>query len=182
MPRKQLFISHSANATDLASFLHSWIGLVIPVVKTWCSTDPNCLPQGADFPKNVVKAAEESHCCISVLTEKSKDRNWINFEAGLFFGKNRPTFAILCGNLDYRKLSSDNHPLSLLGLNYTSPTHQSMLDFMISLNNTLGEDSVDDSFLRKSFESNWPDFEREYSRLYSENTNSINKLIAGLTD
>lgn len=181
MTKDSLFISHSGDSTPLADFFHEWIEFIIPTISTWVSSDPKCLSQGLNYPQSILNAAGNSKACFSILTEKNKNRHWINFEAGLFKGQELPIYALLCGNLSYKKLSNDNHPLSSLGMNYTLPTYESLESFFISLNNTF-DNKIPEKVLKKNFKDNWSSFENKYSELFNEQTSKINNIIAGLTD
>jgi hypothetical protein len=179
----KVFISWSKDgAKDIALSLHEWLPkTTLGQVKTWCSADPKCLPQGSGFGNKILEASYECDACLVVLTKENLSGWWTNFESGLFFGQKKKVYAILCGDLTHAMLGSANHPLSVNGVNYTSMEEDSIAAFLTSLksddrdwiaNDFKNPVSQNFHFLKMKYDNVFGDDYKKISSLLSKNNNS----------
>jgi len=174
----KLFISWAKDSAEaMALELHSWIPRVtLNNVKTWCSADPKCLPQGENFPAKVLHAAIECDACVAILTRESLSGWWVNFETGLFFGQKKPVYAVLCGDVTHSMLGAHGHPLSANGVNYTSIDKASLASFLTSLKIN-DPDWVKNDF-SKQVTDNFAELGGKYDALFGPSYTKISKLLA----
>jgi hypothetical protein len=84
----------------------------------WASFEINDLPQGADDQGRIIASALKSDLCLCILSKENLVHQWINFEAGLFYGKRADVFSvytILIDGLSHTDLTGSitkTHPLS----------------------------------------------------------------------
>ena len=176
----KIFISWAKkNPTgDFAMKLHEWIPQVFPNLKTWCSADPQCLPQGPGFPNHIMENIADSDICLAILSCESVNEKWVNFETGAFFGMKKPVFALLCEGVTHQTLASQGHPLSSNGINYTSFTPESLTAFFISihaLDCSTSKPSADN--IKKSVDRWFADLSGEYNKIFNDGYKAMNALL-----
>lgn len=115
----QVFISHTKGvSTDFGRFLYTWLCDSPLDINPWASFDPEDLGQGHGDQDMIRDNAKRSDLCISILDPSNIGSHWINFEAGLFYGKvgsnnRRQVFTMLIDGLEYFDLTKKGtHPLS----------------------------------------------------------------------
>jgi len=178
----KLFISWAKDSSkEIALALHQWIPAVtLHNVKTWCSADPACLPQGSGFPESILAASKDTDACLVILTRENLSAWWVNFEAGLFFGQQKKVYAILCGDLTHSVLGAQGHPLSVNGVNYTSIDKDSLSSFLTSLK------SNDPDWLKNDFkttvDSRFESLKSKYDAIFNENYQKISALLSKTTE
>lgn len=174
----KIFISWSKDAAkEIALELHQWLPKVtLNQVKTWCSADPKCLPQGAGFGNKILEAAYECDACLVILTKENLSGWWTNFESGLFFGQKKKVYTILCGDLTHSTLGAANHPLSVNGVNYTAMEEESMASFLISLK------SDDRDWIANDFKApvsqNFSALKLKYDSVFGDSYKKISDLLS----
>ncbi len=103
-PVKQnlVFISHDSRDADLAEAFSMLLrGVSAGALKSFRSSDRKG-PQGIDYGKpwylEIVKNLKSASDVVCLLTQRSVDRPWILYEAGIAKGKSRrPVLIIACG-------------------------------------------------------------------------------------
>jgi hypothetical protein len=115
---QRIFISHShGKSTDFGKFFYDWLYSSPIGMKPWASFNINDLPQGPNDTDRILDAARKSDLCICIMTKENLKHQWINFEAGIFYGKRSDidiVYTILVDGLLHTDLTggiTKTHPL-----------------------------------------------------------------------
>ncbi len=170
MPKRTLFISQSGTeSASLGNYFADWIRLVLgDNAKKWISTDPKDLPQGPYDHLRIVEAARKAHMCISIITPENCQRPWMLFEPGIFYGLQKPVYALLCGGLTHSHLKTIGYPIEGYG---AYPTKSSILNLLLSINNN--GIKQDEKLLKTHFEAHYMEFEQKYNEIFEGQQNSL---------
>lgn len=139
----RVFISHSyGKSTDFGKLLYQWLSGSPLGLTPWASFDVQDLPQGGDDYERIIKAAQKSDFCICVLEKDNLQHQWINFEAGLFYGKRNetynmtPVYTILINGLNHTDLTgtiTKTHPLSRIYHCIFTKKTKSLNDLLVTI-------------------------------------------------
>src|SRR5689334_13642301 len=113
MGKKQIFISHTHSESDFANSLQDWIREILDdYIEIFISSDNGVsIPLGSEWSRKLKESLENSSIFLVLISHRSKDRNWIYFEAGAGYVRDIPVIPICIGGLTKIELST---PLSLL--------------------------------------------------------------------
>lgn len=144
--------------------LHDWLNLVIQSLEPWISSSD--IERGSQWASRINEELEASTQGIFCLTAESKDAPWILFEAGSL-AKGQATSRVYTLLVDV-KASEITGPL--VQFNHTRPIKSDMKLLMSNLNTRLGDKSLPEPILTRSFEIAWPKFEADFEQIMNETT------------
>lgn len=97
--RSKVFLSHAASDEKIASLLKAEIERRLPSVKVFCSSDPADLPPGSKWSEAIQQALQESAMLIFVASERGVQRQWVWFECGTFWFRQRKIVPLCLGQV-----------------------------------------------------------------------------------
>lgn len=156
----KIFLSWSGPRSHaVAKILKIWIKCVIQATRPWLSSSD--LDRGSIWFNEISNKLQDTNIGIVCLTRENKDRPWILFEAGAL--AKGLTASRVCTFLIDLQTTEIKDPLAQF--NHTMPTKEGLLGLIHTINNSLGNEALEDSILQRSFETYWPQFEEEFKRV-----------------
>ncbi|WP_243314493.1 toll/interleukin-1 receptor domain-containing protein [Geothrix paludis] len=156
----KVFISWSGLRSKLvAELLNDWIKCVIQATRPWISTRD--IDRGALWFNEISDQLKETRVGIICLTAENKNKPWILFEAGALakgLSSNR-----VCTFLIDLKTSDIEDPLAQF--NHTLPSQDGLHELVKTINNCLGDSSLDSRILDQIFTTYWPQFESSFREI-----------------
>lgn len=162
----KIFISWSGSRSRaVAEVVLEWIKCVLQATRPWMSSRD--LDRGAIWFTEIMEQLKDTEIGIVCLTQENKQRPWVLFESGALakgLTSNR-----VCTLLIDLQPADVGDPLAQF--NHTLPNKESMLSLIRTLNGRLGDAALDERALDRSFNTFWPQFERDFQATI-ENTPS----------
>ena len=93
-----IFLSYAHEDKAHAEKFQRWLTCTFATGCYWADGDAG---RGPGWRETIEKALEQCKAAVILVTSRSKDRNWVNFEAGLCLGKGIRIFPIIlpeCGD------------------------------------------------------------------------------------
>lgn len=150
----KVFLSWSGTTSHcIAKILRDWLPSVIQSIEPYVSSED--IDKGTRWSSDIAGELDASDYGIICLTPDNLEAPWINFEAGSL-GKSVEKSRV--SPVLFRLKKSDLKG-PLLQFQATVFEKDDVQQLMNSLNNALGEDSLDTVRLNKSFERWWPELE-----------------------
>jgi hypothetical protein len=158
--KMKLFISWSGERSRaVAEALRGWIPDVIQAVQPWMSSED--IDPGSRWSTEINKEMETTKFGIVCITPENLDSAWLLFESGALAKTIESTF--VCPYLIGLDSKSLKGPLNQF---QAVQAHQDDTYALIrSINQCLGEYSLPEDKLRRSFERWWPDLEMSLQKL-----------------
>ena len=160
----KVFMSWSGLRSKLtAELLHDWIKCVIQAAQPWISSKG--IERGALWFSEINNELKDTSVGVICLTAENKNAPWILFEAG----------ALAKGLVNSRVctflVDLESHELQppLAQFNHTFPNNESMWSLVATINNALGEKSLEISVLKRAFDTYWPQFEVAFAEIINNN-------------
>ena len=101
----KVFISHISEEKELAIVFKEWIETTfLGQLSVFVSSDPASIPAGDKWREDITSALDESKLLIILYSPLSKNRPWINFEAGCGWIKKIPIMPICHSNLQLEQI------------------------------------------------------------------------------
>ena len=97
--RTGVFLSHAASDEQIGRLLKEEIERRLPGVNAFCSSDPTDLPPGSNWPREILRALQESSVLIFVASDRGLERRWVWFECGTFWFSGRRMIPICLGEV-----------------------------------------------------------------------------------
>lgn len=146
----QVFLSWSGgNSRKVAQALYEWLPEAHHYIRPWISTEE--ISKGSDWNKSVQRAIKRSDFAIICVTPKSLAKPWLLFEAGALSQRGK-----VCSYLLSVKPSElTESPLWLFQL--TQAKKKDTFRLLMTINNSLGENSLEEKTLKRNFERVWPE-------------------------
>lgn len=151
----KIFISWSGELSrKVAVDLKDWLKCVLQGVDPFVSSED--IRKGQRWAFEVAKELEESNFGILCLTKDNLNAPWILFEAGALskFMKETNVSALLINGI---KMSDVTGPLSQF--QHTNTTKQDFQKLILTINETMEQEKLEDETIKKVFEKWWPDLE-----------------------
>jgi hypothetical protein len=159
----KVFLSWSgARSRVVAEFLRDWISCVLQGTRPWVSTRD--LDRGSLWFGEINDQLKDTTVGVICLTQENKTRPWILFEAGALT-KGLSTSRICTFLIDLQPKDIED---PLAQFNHTFPVRESMKGLIETLNNNLGQSALDHRILMIVFDTYWPQFESEFSRILKD--------------
>lgn len=78
--RPKIFISHANEDADFAKAIRGWLdGALLGAITYFVSTDRTSIPLGAEWPKRIREALEDSGIVLVIVSQVSVERRWLYF-------------------------------------------------------------------------------------------------------
>lgn len=159
----KIFISWSGSVSHaVARLLKDFISDVIQATDPWVSSSD--IDKGTIWFSKILGELTTNQNGIICLTKENLNNPWILFESGALakgIGENRVyTFLI---DLEPSEIKDP-----LAQFNHTRPNKNDVLQLIKSINNKLGEKSLNDNKLEKSFDIHWQDFIKSLEKIKTE--------------
>jgi hypothetical protein len=159
----KVFLSWSgARSRAVAELLRDWIRCVLQGTRPWVSTRD--LDRGSLWFGEINDQLKDTTVGVICLTQENKTRPWILFEAGALT-KGLSTSRICTFLIDLQPKDIED---PLAQFNHTFPVRESMKGLIETLNNNLGQSALDHRILTVVFDTYWPQFESEFSRILKD--------------
>lgn len=159
----KVFLSWSGvRSKDVAELLRNWIRCVLQATRPWVSTRD--LDRGTVWFGEINDQLKDTTVGVICLTQENKTRPWILFEAGaLIKGLSSSRICTFLIDLDPKDIEDP-----LAQFNHTFPNRESVKGLIETLNNNLGQNSLDHRVLSEVFDTYWPQFEKDFKKILSE--------------
>lgn len=172
----KVFISWSGDRSrQVAELLDDWITCVLQAVKPWMSSKD--IDRGSLWFSEVSDQLQNTSIGIVCLTQENKIKPWILFESGALakgLSSNRVcTFLIDLSPADI------GNPLAQF--NHSTPDKDGLWELVRTINNALGEQGLKEKTLEKVYETYWPQFSEEFSRIL-DSTSSVEEVVERTED
>lgn len=164
MAKKKIFISWSGEASQkVAEALREWIPSVIQAVNPWVSSQD--IKAGSRWSDKIKSELDETRFGIICLTRDNLQSDWVHFEAGAL-AKSMKGDSEVCPYLFQVKKSQVTGPLSQFQM--VEANKEETLKLLDSLNESLGEERLGESNLKKIFDRMWGELEIELNKIQTE--------------
>ncbi|MBE3904872.1 toll/interleukin-1 receptor domain-containing protein [Vibrio parahaemolyticus] len=170
----EVFISWSGDKSrKAAEVLRDWLPSVIQMVKPYFT--PKDIDKGQRWSSDIAGKLELSQFGIILLTRDNINAPWILFEAGA-----------LSKNLNHSRVCPillDLKPADLSGplvqFQATPFNKEEIRKLVGAVNDSMGDNGINEKTLDNSFEKWWPDLERELDQIINDDTNvtTLNKPV-----
>lgn len=168
MGKQEIFISWSGERSRrIAEHLQIWLKRTIQTLKPFISTKD--VEKGTFWFTEIKDKLSETNLGIICLTAENKDKPWVLFEAGaLSKGLSISRVCTLLIDVEPKDIVDP-----LARFNHTTLEKDSFLLLLTTINNSLGDDKIDDEVLVDVYNDSW---ERFYNKCHEiiDNTESIN--------
>lgn len=159
----KVFLSWSGvRSKAVAELLREWIRCVLQATRPWVSTRD--LDRGSVWFGEINDQLKDTTVGVICLTQENKTRPWILFEAGALT-KGLSTSRICTFLVDLQPKDIED---PLAQFNHTFPRRDSMKGLIETLNNNLGQSALDQRILTIVFDTYWPQFERDFSKILKD--------------
>ena len=163
-----------AQSQEIASVFHGWIPKVLPGVNPWMSNWD--VGKGKEWFSELHGLLAGAKLCIICVTRENVRSPWLYYEAGAIAGKGENVR--VCPYLidvDVRMLSDG--PLGKFQC--MTATKNDTLSLISSLNKVLDDTRRhNEQILAGNFETQWPGFEAELSRVLAMDVNAEDGFVA----
>lgn len=160
----KIFVSWSGRRSKaVAELMSDWLKCVIQASQPWISTRD--IDRGAIWFSEINDKLKDVSVGIVCLTQENKNKPWILFETGAL-AKGLTTNRV-CTFLIDLKPEDLQDPLGQF--NHTSPDKGSVWELARTINDCLGDNSLDERILNQVFETYWPQFETKFKVALKEN-------------
>lgn len=158
--RKDIFICWSGERSKtVAEALRDWIPNVIQFVKPWMSSKD--IYTGDRWFSEVADKLQNFKFGIICLTPENINSSWVHFEAGAL--ARIINESSLCPYLIGLNFSDITGPLA--HFQSSDANEIGTLELIMSINHALGEDSLEDSQLKNTFNRWWPDLNKKLDNI-----------------
>jgi hypothetical protein len=183
---KVIFLSQTTGrSSEFSICFAKWIKFSpVKGIKKWASWDKIDLPVGDDDFARILNAAKTADYCISFLTPENLKESWINFEAGIFYSRERPApiVSILCGGLAHQTVKATS-PIGQIYSVYPD-NRESLLNLLTMLDGLNPQNErTPDADIQEYIDSQQTDKLLScYDKVFSDNSNKLTDAKLGLID
>ena len=150
--KMKVFISWSGQKSQrVAEILKQWIPCVIQSVEPYFSSAD--IDKGARWSTDIAKELQNASFGILCVTKENLSSSWLNFEAGAL-SKSIEQSRVCPFLVDLKATDIQNSPI--LQFQMTSANKSDVKKLFVSINSNLGEDKLEDSVLKTTFDTFWP--------------------------
>ena len=160
----KIFISWSGSKSNAAAIaLRDWLPDVIQKVEPWVSESD--ISAGARWGREIANELQETTFGVICLTKGNANAPWLLFEAGALAKTLEDTY--VCPYLiDMESSDIPDGPLTQFQWKRADKT--STLDLILTINQSLKDDSLPKDKVEKAFEKWWPDLKKKLNELPDE--------------
>lgn len=161
----KVFISWSGEKSrEFAEILKGWLPSVIQAVKPYFT--PDDIEKGARWSNEISKELEQSSVGIICLTRSNLQSPWVMFEAGALAKSIEKSRVVpMLFGVDPSDLQGP-----LLQFQAASFGEKEVRKLMKTINNALGDKSLDNQVLEAVFKKWWPEFSQQVSEVLKADT------------
>jgi|SRR5690554_810000 len=160
----KIFISWSGRRSKaVAELMSDWLKCVIQASQPWISTRD--IDRGAIWFSEINNKLKDVSVGIVCLTQENKNKPWILFETGAL-AKGLTTNRVCTFLID---LNPEDLQDPLGQFNHTFPERNSVWELSRTINDCLGDNSLDERILNQVFETYWSQFESKFEAALKEN-------------
>lgn len=157
----KIFISWSGDVSfQVAQVLKEWIPCVIQDAEPYFSSED--IDKGARWSTDIAKELETASFGILCVTKDNLESKWLNFEAGALskaIDKSK-----VCPLLFHLKPSDiSNSPI--LQFQMANVDKNDIFKLFKSINNSLGDNGLDEARLEKVFSAFWPQMDEAFKKI-----------------
>ncbi len=153
----KVFISWSGQKSKkVAELLDGWLQCVIQAVKPFISSKG--IESGSLWFSEISKELADTSIGIVCLTNDNKNKPWILFESGAL-AKGLATSKVCTFLID---LTPADLQYPLAAFNHTGPSREGVLKLVTTINNALGNNSLQESKLLTVFDTFWSQFDSQF--------------------
>lgn len=170
----RIFISWSGEVSQkIALLLHSWLPTVIQEIEPFVSSQD--IAKGTRGLDTIGQQLAETDFGLLVLTADNVGAPWVNFEAGALSKSLHQSHVIpiLCG---IREIDIQNSPLRQF--QHAAVSQDEFWKVTLDINRRC-ERPLDESRLRKTFETWWPSFDEAYRSIELASPSERTKTAKG---
>lgn len=175
----KVFLSWSGELSHkIAIELRDWLPFVIQSIQPYVSSED--IDKGTRWSIDIAKELEDSSFGILCVTPQNLEAPWINFEAGaLSKAFNNSNVSPFLFGLKPSELKKS----PLLQFQSTLYEKKDFVKLILSINNALGSDKLDENKLKRTFEVWWDNLKEKLDSYLPESTNATtNNLNEGDTN
>src|SRR5262245_28189223 len=125
---RQLFLSHSAEDSDLAQFLEETLRASVPGIRVFRTTRVGGIPTGKEWFNVIGSQLLASDSYLILLTPASAAKPWVCFETGAAWFSQRLLVPVLAGGLGPAGVPEPLRLLQLLSLEEHGQAGQAFRD------------------------------------------------------
>lgn len=160
----KIFVSWSGRRSKaVAELMSDWLKCVIQASQPWISTRD--IDRGAIWFSEINDKLKDVSVGVVCLTQENKNKPWILFETGAL-AKGLTTNRVCTFLID---LNPQDLQDPLAQFNHTTPEKGSVWELARTINDCLGEKSLDERILSQVFETYWPQFEEKFKAALKNN-------------
>lgn len=175
--KMKVFISWSGEVSfKVAKVLKEWIPCVIQDVQPYFSSED--IDKGARWSTDIAKELESASFGILCVTKENMDSKWLNFEAGALskaIDKSK-----VCPLL-FRLKPSDITDSPILQFQMANDKKDDIYKLLKSINNSLGENGLEEARLEKVFTRFWPEIEKNFKEISDSANNNKDDNMSNST-
>lgn len=152
----KLFISWSGSKShEVAKLFNELIPEIIQYVKPWISSED--IESGSIWDNAIQDNLNTTNLGLICLTQENKEKPWILFEAGSL-SKGLEASRVFTFLIDLKSDDLLKNPLTKF--NHTENNKESIYKLIKTINNNLGETTLDEKRLLKMFNRVYPELEK----------------------
>lgn len=168
----KVFLSWSGELSHkIALELRDWLPFVIQSIQPYVSSED--IDKGTRWSIDIAKELEDSSFGVLCVTPQNLEAPWINFEAGAlskaFNNSNVSPFLFGLKPSDLKKSP-------LLQFQSTLYDKKDFIKLILSLNNALGKEKLDETKLKKTFDVWWENLKTKLDTFLPEASAAIEKV------
>lgn len=165
----KIFLSWSGELSHkIAIELREWLPFVIQSVEPYVSSED--IDKGSRWSIDIAKELEDSSFGILCVTPLNIDAPWLNFEAGAL---SKAFSASNVSPLLFGLKPSDLKKSPLLQFQSTLYDKKDLLKLILSINNILGKEKLDESKLKMTFDVWYEQLKSKLDPLLKEAANNV---------
>jgi len=160
----KIFVSWSGRRSKaVAELMSDWLKCVIQASQPWISTRDT--DRGAIWFSEINDKLKDVSVGIVCLTQENKNKPWILFETGAL-AKGLTTNRVCTFLID---LNPEDLQDPLGQFNHTTADRGSVWELARTINDCLGDKSLDERILNQVFDTYWPQFEAKFKAALKDN-------------
>ena len=160
----KIFISWSGKLSQkIAEAIKEWLPQIVNHLDPFVSSED--IKKGERWLQEIFKTLEESNFGLVCLTRENLHSDWIMFETGAI-SKNLSDSKVSC--LLFDGLNQGEVPKPLSFFQNTEFKKEDFKKLIISINDSLDDNKIQEKILFRSFEKWWPDLEESIKKITDE--------------
>jgi predicted nucleotide-binding protein len=165
----KVFLSWSGRQSrGVALALRDWLPAVLQAIEPWLSSED--IPAGARWVSEISKVLKDAEIGILCLTAENLNSNWLNFEAGALSKRfDRSIVGVYAVGIEPSDVTG---PLAQFQV--TRADKEDTYRLVRAINDALGDASIAEPQLQRSFERWWPDLKKQLHEIALQDMKTAN--------